>query len=275
MERCPGCGGWYRVLKIGVETKEQKNRSTFAAAETSTKEYIPTGIVGVDQVLGGGLVAGSAILFGGFRGAGKSTLLAQIADSMAHHRKVLFGSSEQSAEGVVDIAHRVGARSTRVDVLGNQRSIEQTLAIVKQERIFLFIADSLQKFISEKSSAALGSPAQGEAVAQAIAEDCRERKSCAFIVNQMARSGEFKGSTEVEHAVDSIMVLSYPLPNDEDAPEGKDIRILLMDKNRNGAENQKTYWKMSDAGILEQVEKKSKLIEFPSRGKYKKRGDED
>lgn len=268
--RCPQCCGFYRVIKVGTDTKEQKNRSTFAKAEESKVEYIATGFEGFDQVLGGGLVAGCSILFGGFRGAGKSTLLAQVADAMAHRRKVVYASSEQGVKGMEQIAHRVGARSDNVIVLGDQKEIEETLKVVKLERAFLAVYDSLQKFVSCTSSGMMGSAAQGDAVAGAIKAYHREANTCAIVVNQMSRSGEIKGGTGPEHDLDTVMVLAFPDGKEEDLPDEENIRKLIVDKNRNGSEDRASFWRMTPDGRMELVPKKSKLLEFPRRGKYRK-----
>lgn len=273
---CPQCRGLYRANKVGSDTAEQKQRSSFAAAATSKTVYIPIGIEGLDYVFSGGLVPGNVILFGGFRGTGKSSLWVQALDVLSSRRKVLYASSEQSADGVVQIAHRVGARSEDVVVLGNQGNIEKTLATVKEERAFLTVYDSLQKFTSHTSAAAPGSAAQGTAVASAIKDDCRSRNCCAIIVNQMSRSGELRGGSDVEHDMDTVAVLAYPQDDDEEAPgnEKDGIRVLVVDKNRNGSENLKAYFRMSEAGVLERVEARSKLLEFPARGKYSRRSEE-
>jgi len=256
---------------VGADTTEQKNRSTFAAAATSTTVYVPTGIEGLDYVLSGGLVAGNVVLFGGFRGSGKSTLWVQALDSLSARRKVLYASSEQSAEGVGQIARRVGACNDKVIALGNQSRIEDTIAIVKEERIFCTVYDSLQKYTSNQSSGSPGSAQQGTAVASAIKEDCRTRNVCAIVINQMARSGELRGGTDVEHDLDTVAVLAYPQANDEDAPgdETDGIRLLVVDKNRSGSENLRSYFRMTEVGALERVEKKSKIIDI-SKGKYRR-----
>ncbi|NIX20042.1 MAG: AAA family ATPase, partial [Actinobacteria bacterium] len=50
---------------------------------TAAVSHRPIGLGEVDRVLGGGLVAGAAILLGGEPGVGKSTLLLQVAASIA------------------------------------------------------------------------------------------------------------------------------------------------------------------------------------------------
>ena len=264
---CPHCGRSCNADRIGDDPTNKKAHSTFASAAESKIEYVSTGLEGLDKVLGGGLVAGSPILFGGFRGAGKSTLLVTLADVLSKRRKVLYASSEQSDAAVIQIANRVGATSDNVTVLGNQGCVEDTLEKVRTARAFLAIWDSLQKYTSRLSAGTPGSSSQGTAVAAAIKEDCRKSGRCAIIVNQMARSGELRGGSDVEHDMDTVMVLAYPKEDDEDAPGGESdgIRMLVVDKNRNGAENIRTYWSMTDDGKLIHVPERSKITRLPGR----------
>ena len=70
-----------------------------------------TGIAELDRVLGGGLVAGSAVLVGGDPGIGKSTLLLQAAASLARAgRRVLYISGEESIEQMRLRARRLGVQ---------------------------------------------------------------------------------------------------------------------------------------------------------------------
>ena len=272
LEECPGCGGIYAPKKTGVDSTEQKQRSTFAAAAESKTVYIPTGIEGFDKVIGGGLVAGSPILLGGFRGAGKSTLLCMVADAVAKVKgRALYASSEEGVSGVMSIAHRLGLTNENVEVLGNQLSVEKVIKHAMETKPFLTIFDSLQKFASDISGGSPGSRPQEEAVCSTILAYCRETKRCAIIVSQMSKGGEMKGSTDAAHAVDTVLILAFPKDDDEDAPDEKDVRVLLVDgKNRNGPESGKSYWLMSDTGMLENIPEKSKLINLP-RGRYSKR----
>ncbi|HSG80018.1 MAG TPA: AAA family ATPase, partial [Acidimicrobiia bacterium] len=69
----------------------------------------PVGMGEVDRVLGGGLVAGAAILLGGEPGVGKSTLLLQVAGAVARSGgRVVVASAEESAGQVAIRARRLG-----------------------------------------------------------------------------------------------------------------------------------------------------------------------
>ena len=68
-----------------------------------------TGIAELDRALGGGLVAGSAVLIGGDPGIGKSTLLLQAAGRMAlNGSRVAYISGEEAADQVRLRARRLG-----------------------------------------------------------------------------------------------------------------------------------------------------------------------
>lgn len=274
---CPGCRRFYAIEKVGSESAEQqRGRSSFARAAEVSVKYIPTGIAGFDKLLGGGLVAGSPILLGGFRGVGKTTLLCMVCDAVAKIKgSALYTSAEESDSGVINVAHRLGLTSDAVEVMGNQLIVEKVIARAAKDKPFIVIYDSLQKYVSETSAGAPGSGAQAKAVAAAILDHCRSTKTCAVIVNQMDKQGEMKGGTDAAHDVDTVLVFAFPKPDDEDAPEEEGVRLLAVDgKNRNGPDNAKTYWRMTDDGRLEEIQKRSKLLEFPKRKKYRK-GDED
>lgn len=258
---CPSCCGFYRPTKQGPDKTEHKERIVLdGSTSIAPVEHIPTGMDGFDHVLSGGLVPGDAVLFGGFRGTGKTTVVLQALGTLSKRRKCMFASSEQTGEKVAQTAQRAGVKSSNFVAYGGQRYIEDTLEHVRRERPFCVVYDSLQKYLSKMSAGSPGSATQGMAVAQAIIDDCHESGRSAIIINQMARSGELKGGTDVEHEVDAIIIYAYPKDDDEEAPEEKGVRILFVEKNRNGDENAKSYWRMTSGG-LERVPARSPIID--------------
>src|SRR3954454_23496924 len=77
--RCPGCGAWGT---IGDAHPAGSGRSAVSTAAlngpTEAAMRVPTEILGVDRVLGGGVLSGSVTLVAGEPGIGKSTLLLQL-----------------------------------------------------------------------------------------------------------------------------------------------------------------------------------------------------
>jgi len=84
--------------------------------DLTEESRIATGIGELDRVLGGGLVAGSAVLLGGHPGAGKSTLLLQMLCELAQSQSVLYVTGEESLQQVALRAKRLGlgARGVRM-----------------------------------------------------------------------------------------------------------------------------------------------------------------
>ena len=103
--RCGSCGAWetvkeFKQSKLKVSSSGQRaelkpldkiNRDVENRIKTTQSEF--------DSVVGGGLVKGSIILFGGQPGIGKSTLLLQLSGLMARSgHSVLYFSGEESGE---------------------------------------------------------------------------------------------------------------------------------------------------------------------------------
>ena len=144
--RCEGCGEWNTI----VEEAAAAAGPGLAAARTSPATHArppkivfeglagsagpppraPTGIAELDRVLGGGLVAGSAVLLGGDPGIGKSTLLLQAAAGMAAAgRRVLYVSGEEAVEQLRLRARRLDLAATPLGLAAsiNLRDIAATL----------------------------------------------------------------------------------------------------------------------------------------------------
>jgi len=154
-ETCPGCGGFYRPRKFGVDSMEQKgeHQTMGGKASLSKIHHISTGDEGFDHVLSGGLVAGKVLLLGGFAGVGKTRKLLAIADYIAKTQgKVIYASGEESADDVNMAAASLGLKNDQVIILGNQYWIEPVLELAKKVNAFLVIWDSGQKFASKSAS---------------------------------------------------------------------------------------------------------------------------
>src|SRR5207302_8035487 len=65
--------------------------------DDSAAQRICTGIEDFDEMLGGGLVAGSVTLLAGTPGVGKSTLALRLLDAVSARVDVLYCSAEESA----------------------------------------------------------------------------------------------------------------------------------------------------------------------------------
>src|SRR5438270_492445 len=119
--QCPDCAEWNTLVQESAEVS-----SIFAAKHNlqgggrvipligletpaALPERLPSGLAEFDRAIGGGIVAGSAMLVGGDPGIGKSTLLLQVAARLASEgHKIVYVSGEESAEQVRLRAVRLG-----------------------------------------------------------------------------------------------------------------------------------------------------------------------
>ena len=72
-----------------------------------------------------------------------------------------------------------------------------------------------------------------------------------IVINHMTRSGEFAGAMEVEHLVDTLLMLDrYYEDTDDDKQPESGLRILRCDKNRNGPEDAEAFFRMTANGLV-------------------------
>ena len=119
--RCPSCNEWNTYVEE-IVNKEKKVSGLKTSTQRAVKPILVSDIsLGnenriqipdkeLNRVLGGGLVAGSLILFGGEPGIGKSTLLLQLALQLKN-QIVLYVSGEESEQQIKLRANRVGVKN--------------------------------------------------------------------------------------------------------------------------------------------------------------------
>ena len=140
--RCEACGAWNTIVEEAVTPRPGTNRAGASGlvgravafvgltGEAAPPPRADTGIAELDRVLGGGLVAGSAVLVGGDPGIGKSTLLLQAAAALARAgRRVLYISGEESVDQVRLRARRLGVADAPIELAAaiNLRDIAASL----------------------------------------------------------------------------------------------------------------------------------------------------
>jgi len=196
-----------------------------------------------DRLLGGGLIPGGVILFGGEPGIGKSTLLLQIAQLLALHRgNVLYVSGEES-EGQVKLrASRIGVDSERLYVLAEQSLARITAAIEEVSPVAL-IVDSIQTTVDERSAGEAGSLKQLREVSSELIRRAKSRRMATFLVGHITKDGAFAGPKSVEHLVDVAVYL--------EGSRGEDVRLLRSVKNRFGATHEVVVFRMTAEGLAE------------------------
>jgi len=249
--RCPGCGEWnsFKERKlpsapptpsgIGDAPRDPVALNSIVLKDVSRRS---TGIPEADQVLGGGLVEGSAILLGGEPGIGKSTLMLQIARMAAENGEVLYISGEESPGQIKLRAERLGINSEKLILYCDSR-VEEILNVLEQRKPDLVIMDSIQTIQSPSQGLVPGSVNQLKYGCFELINWVRQRSSVLFLIAHVTKEGAIAGPKVIEHMVDTVLYFDH---------SGNELRILRATKNRFGSVDEIGLFKMGSAG-LEQV----------------------
>jgi DNA repair protein RadA/Sms len=252
--RCDACGGWNTVveeapLSSGPPSKGlgAKRGRLIPLTTLSTRETPPpratSGIGELDRVLGGGLVAGSAILVGGDPGIGKSTLLLQAAARFAETGlSCLYVSGEEAPAQVRLRAERLGLADAPVQ-LAAETSLRDILTTLDQLRPDLAIIDSIQTMWSDQVESAPGSVSQVRTAAHELVTFAKTRGTAVILVGHVTKDGQIAGPRVVEHMVDCVLYF--------EGERGHQFRILRAVKNRFGPADEIGVFEMTGAGLAE------------------------
>lgn len=215
--KCASCGEWNSIIEEQtpsgspalIAIKGGKGRlATFEtlAAATIDSSRLPTGMAEIDRVLGGGLVAGSAVLVGGDPGIGKSTLLLQAAAKLAETgARVVYLSGEEAPAQVRMRAMRLGLAHAPV-ALGTETNLANIVATLGSTvPPVLVIIDSVQTLWSESVEAAPGTITQLRGCASALISHAKGSGSTVVLVGHVTKDGQIAGPKVIEHMVDTVL----------------------------------------------------------------------
>src|SRR3990167_2834245 len=190
--RCQTCGEW-NTLQEEVDVSRLSPKSSghklklesVIQAATSKMPRIKTGLADVDEVLGGGLVAGSVNLLAGQPGIGKSTLLLQIAYNAAKNHKVLFVSGEESARQVGMRAERLGTqhKALQLAVSSVANDVATTISTGDFEVV---IVDSIQAVAVNELNSAPGTVSQITGSTQLLSAAAKSTNTALILVGLAA-----------------------------------------------------------------------------------------
>jgi len=259
--KCPSCSEWNTFTE---EIISNSSKSSVVAFSTSNKKSIPQTLQNiqsqdfpriifkdqeVNRVLGGGLVPGSLILFGGEPGIGKSTLILQLAIK-ENNLRFLYVSGEESEQQIKMRAERIGLSNSECFILTETN----VLNIFEQTKLLnpeIIVIDSIQTIYHPSIESSPGSIYQIKECTSQLLRYAKESNTPIFIIGHITKEGSLAGPKVLEHMVDTVMQL--------EGDRNHVYRLLRTIKNRFGSTNELGIYEMIGNGLRE-VDNPSEIL---------------
>ena len=265
--QCDACGAWNTLIDTGpltigpTKTLGKKRGELITLMDLDSEEKPPrrtqSGVVELDQVLGGGIVDASAILLGGDPGIGKSTLLLQAAARFARNGlKVIYISGEEATAQVQLRAQRLGITDSPL-ILAAETNLRNIVTTLDTEKPNLVIIDSIQTMWVDHIDSAPGSVSQVRSSAHELTSFAKRRNVSVIMVGHVTKDGQIAGPRVVEHMVDTVLYF--------EGEQNHQFRLLRAVKNRFGPNDEIGVFEMTAKGLVEV--KNPSVLFLSERGK--------
>lgn len=209
-----------------------------------------TGIKEIDDLFGSGILPGSTFTLTATPGTGKTTFFLQLLDAMQlNGYECGFVTGEEDVAQIAFTCKRLGLRNVPVC---NETDIDEILALTKD--LDILIIDSFPCLTTNKK---LNSRAREKHFVERIIDAAAANDCAVGVILHITKSGDYKGSTLIPHAVSA----NFKLDRDE---ENDELRVFSASKNRYGrCGNLNIYFgsrgfNFSDITINESNKKESK-----------------
>lgn len=259
--KCPSCNEWNTFVEELIEKNLPGNIVAFSKSGKTSKPTAILDIQGVEQerykladsefnrVLGGGLVVGSLVLFGGEPGIGKSTLMLQLAISNKD-LQVLYVSGEESEQQIKMRAERIGVQNPSCFIL-SETNIQNIFKQAEEIQPKLLVIDSIQTLYSSEIESSPGSISQVRECTAQLLRYAKTTNIPVFLIGHITKEGSLAGPKVLEHMVDTVLQF--------EGDRNHVYRLLRSVKNRFGSTNELGIYEMVGSG-LRQVENPSEIL---------------
>jgi DNA repair protein RadA/Sms len=255
--KCESCGAWNTIVEEarvdatpkGLSAKGGRKLELVSLEHADADGAIrrKSGIAEFDQVTGGGLVRGSAILIGGDPGIGKSTLLLQVCAALGAAigggLSTAYISGEEAVAQVSLRAKRLGLAAPNVQIAA-ATSVRDILATLdRADAPDIVVIDSIQTMYIDNLDSAPGTVAQVRSSAGELIRAAKRRGFTLLLVGHVTKEGLIAGPRVLEHMVDTVLYF--------EGDRGHQFRILRAVKNRFGPTDEIGVFEMTDGGLKE------------------------
>lgn len=259
--RCPSCNEWNTFVEEVIS--KGKNEVTIFSKSTK-RTAVPRAIheikdipqqriqmvdLEMNRVLGGGLVPGSLILFGGEPGIGKSTLMLQLA-MQETNQKILYVSGEESEQQIKMRASRIGALNENCYLL-TETQLESIFKHAEELQPTLMVIDSIQTIHTDIIESSPGSISQIRESTAQLLRFAKQTDTPVFLIGHITKEGSLAGPKVLEHMVDTVLQF--------EGDRNHMYRLLRSIKNRFGSTNELGIYEMLGTG-LRQVDNPSEIL---------------
>ncbi len=260
--KCSSCGEWNTYVE---EVVEKTDSAKVPFSSNRDKRVVKPQLINeikhikedrielsdkeLNRVLGGGVVPGSLILFGGEPGIGKSTLLLQTALKQPN-LKVLYISGEESEQQISMRAERIGKKDVNCYVL-TETSTANIFIQLGEIQPDLLIIDSIQTLHSPLIESSPGSVSQIRECTSELLKFAKETATPVFLIGHITKDGALAGPKILEHMVDAVLQF--------EGDRNHLYRLLRTTKNRFGSTNELGIYEMTGSGLRE-VENPSEIL---------------
>ena len=265
--RCPSCNEWNTYVEEIIQ-KENKNQrlKLFNTAKDGKKiankplliqdiglqDFPRIAVPGkeLSRVLGGGIVPGSLVLFGGEPGIGKSTLMLQLALRLKN-LKVLYISGEESEQQLKMRAERIGITTDNCFIL-QETNTQNIFLQINEVQPQLVIIDSIQTIHTDFADSSPGSVTQVRECTAEFLRFAKETNTPVFMIGHITKEGSLAGPKVLEHMVDTVLQF--------EGDRNHIYRLLRATKNRFGNTNEMGIYEMQGEGLKEVLNPSEILI---------------
>ena len=255
---CPSCKEWNTYVEEVVQKEGKNHRLKLFRPDKgdnkSTNQPVLLQDVGIQEfpriavpgkelarVLGGGIVPGSLVLFGGEPGVGKSTLMLQLALRLKQLR-ILYVSGEESEQQIKMRAERIGITTESCFIL-QETNTQNIFLQIDKTKPQLVIIDSIQTLYTDYADSSPGSVTQVRECAAEFLRFAKESNTPVFMIGHITKEGSLAGPKVLEHMVDTVLHF--------EGDRNHAYRLLRATKNRFGNTNELGIYEMQGEGLKE------------------------
>lgn len=255
--KCQSCNEWNTYVEEVIHKETKNDRLQLFSANKNPKasnksillqdvglqDFPRIAVPGKEltRVLGGGIVPGSLVLFGGEPGIGKSTLMLQLTLRLKSLR-ILYVSGEESEQQIKMRAERIGITTESCFIL-QETNTQNIFQQIKEIQPQLVIIDSIQTLYTSYVDSSPGSVSQVRECAAELLRFAKETNTPVFMIGHITKEGSLAGPKVLEHMVDTVLQF--------EGDRNHIYRLLRATKNRFGNTNEMGIYEMNGDGLRE------------------------